>query len=325
MKNFPAFFLLLFVHFIYGQDYSYIDNKVKNYPSTFNKIETIANKINYDFQLDEEKIRAIYTWLSHNISYDLQNDMFNISDNIIIYSSLDDKKRQLRRKKLNKLKNVLKSRKAVCIDYSELFKEICDRIGIQSEIVIGYSKASIYDIERENKIKNHAWNVVKIKNDWKIIDITWATAYTNIGAQKNLEKFYDYYFFTNPEDFILTHYPVNTKWQLVKNKISKKDFFKNPIFYPSYFRNKIKIADVQKGILEANKKRLIIIFNKIPKRKKFFYALKGDKFIKPVVFKKTKEGQYITSIKYNKSNDSEIIIYSDLTPVIGFKVKVLSY
>jgi len=325
MKFLPAFFLLLFVHFLYGQDYSYIDNKVKNYPSTFNKIETIANKINNDFQLDEEKVRAIYTWLSHNISYDLQNDMFNISDNIIIYSSLDDKKRQLRRKKLNKLKNVLKSRKAVCIDYSELFKEICDRIGIQSEIVVGYSKANIYDIERENKIKNHAWNVVKINNNWKIIDITWATTYTNIGAQKKLEKFYDYYFFTNPEDFILTHYPVNTKWQLVKNKISKKDFFKSPIFYPSYFRNKIKIADVQKGILEANKKRLIIIFNKIPKRKKFFYALKGDKFIKPVVFKKTKEGQYITSIKYNKSNDSEIIIYSDLTPVIGFKVNVLSH
>ncbi len=325
MKFLPAFFLLLFVHFIYGQDYSYIDNTVKNYPSTFNKIETIANKINYDFQLDEEKVRAIYIWLSHNISYDLQNDMFNISDNIIIYSSLDDKKRQLRRKKLNKLKNVLKSRKAVCIDYSELFKEICDRIGIQSEIVVGYSKANIYDIEKENKIKNHAWNVVKIKNNWEIIDVTWATTYTNIGTQKNLEKFYDYYFFTNPEDFILTHYPVNTKWQLIKNKISKKDFFKSPIFYPSYFRNEIKIADVQKGILEANKKRLIIIFNKIPKRKKLFYALKGDKFIKPVVFKKTKEGQYITSIKYNKSNDSEIIIYSDLTPVIGFKVNVLSH
>ncbi len=316
MKNNFAIFFLFFVQFVLGQEYSYVDNKITNYPSTFSSLENLANKINTDFQSDKEKVRALYSWLSLNVYYNYQNDSFNISDNIIIYSSLDDKKRKLRKRKLKKLEEVLKLQKAVCIDYSEIFKEVCDLIGIESKIVVGYSKTNIVDIENEKEYKDHAWNAVKVNNKWELLDVTWGASFTN----KSSKEVYNYYFFTAPKELIVSHFPINQRWQLLENKISKKEFFKSPLFYPNYFISKIEIENPHLGTIKVTKKRIKIYFNKVPEQRGVSYAFTGDEYAKPIDFETTKEGKLFTSIGYRKSKDTQIIIYSGLAPVVGFKV-----
>jgi len=317
MKITVIFFtLFLSSLFIYGQDYSKVDKIIKSYPTYFENIDELANRINYDFDSDTKKVRALYNWLSLNINYDYYNDNFDLSENRVLYYNEKDKKRQLRRKKLNKFRNVLKSQKAICLDYSEIFKEVCDRIGIQSVIISGYSKVYINDIDNEKNYKDHAWNAVKINNQWNLLDITWGSSFAN----KKSKKIYNYYFFTSPEELIKTHFPINSKWQLIENKISKNDFFKSPLFYANYFISKIEIENPHLGVIKANKRKLKIYFNKIPEKKTMSYIYSGDAYANPINFKTTKEGKFLAIIHYKKSDDNQITIYSDLEPVIGFKI-----
>lgn len=306
---------------IWSQKYDHVDKIIKSYPSSFNTVDEFARKIDYDFKLEEEKVRALYGWLSLNIFYDHQNDNFDIWNNLIAFYDEKDRRRTRRRKKLKRIEETLASKKAVCLGFSEIFTEVCDRIGIESQIVSGYSKTIISDIDNEKSYKDHAWNVVKINDTWKLIDVTWASVYLNETPKKLDEKLYDYYFFTNPDEFITTHFPANRRWQLIKHKLSKEDFLKKPLLYPNYFHDEVKIANFQNGVIEANKKRLFIYFDKVPEKKKIFYTLKGERRVKQLGFKETKEGKFITSIRYNKPHNSQIILYSGQLPIIGFKIK----
>jgi len=319
MKKLFLIFFLFFVHLNFGQEYSHIDKQIRNYPTRFDDIDALANRINNDFKLDEEKTRALYSWLTYYIRYDYLNDNLDLSDRIV-YFDTNDLKRQRNKRKIKRLEKVLRNGKGICLDYSELFKEVCDRMGVSSQVVLGFSKIYIDEIENEKKYKDHAWNVVKIKDTWKLIDVTWGSSLINHISKENFEKLRDYYFFTNPDEFILTHLPAKFEWQLTEDKISKKDFFKKPILYPSYFNDKIKLADFQKGLIRTKKNRIQIYFDTIPKRKKFFYTLEGDKHIKPIDFKRTKNGKFVTSIKYRDSSSSSITIYSNLLPVASFKI-----
>lgn len=52
----------------------------------------------------------------------------------------------------------------VCSDYAELFRNMCIRVGIPCEVVIGEDKASGI---------GHAWNAVYIDGQWLYVDCTW--------------------------------------------------------------------------------------------------------------------------------------------------------
>jgi len=322
MKTFSA--LILFISLTlssWAQNYPRVDKIVHDYPSSFNNIDELANRINTDFNLDEEKVRALYNWLAINIRYNYKKDLFfDISKTRMIYFNDYDKQSQLKRRQLKRLEKILRTKKAVCIDYSNLFKEVCTRIGIVSEVVKGHSKVSVYDIDSENKVKNHAWNVVKIRGKWKLIDVTWATVFISEKFKKISKKYYDYYFFTDPNELILTHFPANKKWQLVDSKISKSAFFKSPLFYTNYFIDEFKISNFQNGVIQVNKKRLIIHFDSIPKNKSIVYTIEGDDNLKPLQFRKVKKGNYKSSIRYGKSDNSSLTIYADKLPIVSFRI-----
>lgn len=324
MRLRTAFFFLFYSLYLFGQDYQKVEQIIRNYPESFSSVKELSDKINYDFKLDEEKIRALYDWLALNIDYNSKKDVFDIGNTIIIYSTRDDKKRQENIRKENRLKNILTTKKAICIGYSEIFKAVCDAIGIESEIVTGYSKIYIDDIENEKNYKNHAWNVVKINNEWKLIDVTWASTFIKGMPTNSRQTLYDYYFFTDPKELILTHFPSNSKWQLLKTKVSKKDFFKTPLLYTNYFKTEIKLTDIQKGAIEIHKKKLQIYFDKIPKNETIYYLLEGNEGLKPLPIKASKNGTFIASIDYRKSQSSHVTIYAGRLPLVGFKIHPIS-
>jgi hypothetical protein len=102
---------------------------------------------------------------------------------------------------------------------------MCKAIGIESYVISGYTTDKV-----SNKIPElgHAWNAVKIKGEYLLIDNTWAAGYL-IQKGNYVHEFRDEYFLIPPKEFIKTHVPFDPIWQFLNNPISNinlenKDF-----------------------------------------------------------------------------------------------------
>lgn len=61
----------------------------------------------------------------------------------------------------------------------------------------------------------------------------------------------EYYFLTNPGEFIYRCYPDLEKWQLVKQRLSKVQFVKVPYFRPRFFEFALTMASNTDGIIRT--------------------------------------------------------------------------
>ncbi len=77
--------------------------------------ELIASQIRKDTNTQAEVVRGIYSWVTRNISYDVE--AFIGKD----YSNIDERTTDTQ----EVIGHVLNSRKALCVGYSLLFKELC--------------------------------------------------------------------------------------------------------------------------------------------------------------------------------------------------------
>ena len=107
-----------------------------------------------------EKVRSFYTWIIHHITYDNTRQ------------KLGEKRKHKNRAA------VLRNRKAICSEYSELFKALCDEMGIKTFVVSGYSKGTLTS-SPNLEAPNHAWNAVKIEEHWYLLDLTWDSGLLN--------------------------------------------------------------------------------------------------------------------------------------------------
>ena len=71
MKLFITLLLVCISSFLQAQNFKAVDEKVRTYPKNIVSSEQLAAQIEHDFSTDIDKVRAIYTWLATNITYDL--------------------------------------------------------------------------------------------------------------------------------------------------------------------------------------------------------------------------------------------------------------
>jgi transglutaminase/protease-like cytokinesis protein 3 len=247
-KTFYIFLFLTVTNFSYSQKYNSVDSIVDTYPKNIITAERLIELINKDFSKQNEKARAAFRWVAANISYDvdLAESMNYISKNAFSYKT--EKEREIKDKKfkLDLVLNAMNTKKTVCHGYAALMEYLYLKLGLETAIVFGNLRADPLQIGEIPNVTNHAWNVVKIDNNWQFIDVTLAAGF--MSSKTNLFKFYfnDAYFFTNPERFFLNHYPTDEKWLLVAK--SKKDFAPLPVFFGSYFQYNYKIIKPESGI-----------------------------------------------------------------------------
>lgn len=75
----------------------------------------------------------------------------------------------LRNKSGDLLNAALNNNKIICFGYSYIFKDICTRVGLNAEIILGTTPYG-----------THSWNSVQIGNETKYVDVCWnETAKTN--------------------------------------------------------------------------------------------------------------------------------------------------
>lgn len=154
-----------------------------------------------------ELVKLFALWIISNVDYDLKKYL----KGDMTYTDIG---------------TTLATRKTMCQGYSELLCDMCEWANIECEVIRGFVKGFGY-FGKPFETPNHLWNVVYIGNHWKIVDVTWAGGYMNNKGRipSFVKEIREQYIFANPDSLILTHLPVEQKWQLLKNPISLDKFF----------------------------------------------------------------------------------------------------
>lgn len=163
-------------------------------------LQKLAVDLTEPFTNDLEKARALFTWLHHNVSYDVHGFLNNK------VASQDPA-------------GVLRSGKAVCAGYAEVFYTLASHAGLQAEVVGGHGKGfGFVQGGSPSFSPNHAWNAVKLDWGWHLIDCCWGAGNITGPPNPGYHKRFAPEFFTSPPSvFGKRHFPENKKWQLGEN------------------------------------------------------------------------------------------------------------
>lgn len=141
-------------------------------------IETVKSNIEGSIVEDTtySKIKLVHDYLINMVSYDQTLSKDNIYN---IYGALINKE-------------------AVCEGYSKAFKYIMDDFGIPCIIVCGIGQNS------NGQTESHAWNYVRIDNNWYAVDCTWDDPVI-VGNGRVSDSVYKKYFLKGSNDFFVDH------------------------------------------------------------------------------------------------------------------------
>ena len=249
------FFLLVSIvtfHFSHAQikskNFNNIDWKAGRINA--NSVDSLAYRLTSSYEEQIDKVRAIFSWITQNISYN--TNILSSSrryhpikflpdpiDTVSVWKSANEMTAE----------KVLRRRYAVCDGYAKLFKTLCDYSGIQSEVITGYAKNNT---ERSVRFRtNHTWNAVMIDSVWYLLDVTWASGYVNYGEQF-IQRTDETYFLTPPKDFISDHYPEDLRWSLLENPPALREFKFTPFKCKSYIKYAINDFYPRNGMIEAS-------------------------------------------------------------------------
>ncbi|MBQ9984335.1 MAG: transglutaminase domain-containing protein [Lachnospiraceae bacterium] len=119
--------------------------RVQKQHETIRKVKFVADEIVEDGMSDVDKVLAINAYLCDNVAYDeaVEDSLGDYSDSFTPYGALVNKK-------------------GVCLAYAGAFQLLAKSMGVESIVVTGTLNGS----------EKHAWNKVKIGNDWVVVDVT---------------------------------------------------------------------------------------------------------------------------------------------------------
>lgn len=180
--------------------------------SQSDNIINLSNKVTKGATSDSLKVRAIFEWVIDNVSYDVK-----------LLKKIGRKPVE-QFAKLQEADKVVKAKKAVCMGYAQLFRDLCLAQGIECEMVTGYSK-KIHPQTGKHRVSEslHAWNSVRIKGNWYLVDPTWGAGGVSESGKfekKRNEEFY----LGDGNVFIKRHLPFDPMWQLLEFPLSVKEF-----------------------------------------------------------------------------------------------------
>lgn len=307
--NRVRFFLILVTFSAYSQDYERVDATIQLYPKTVNKAEDLSRFITRDFSTEEDKVRAIYSWLITNVSYrPSEYKMFNYS--FTNYRERNQKEEKTRAKIIDR---TLQTGWAVCEGYAFVFEKLCQLQGIESYLIQGDTKSHFQDIGRPFK-KNHMWNAAKIDGTWYLFDATW-------GAGKYNGKFIKepsyFYFKTAPEQLIKSHYPEMKEDTFLSATIEFSEFTKSPLILSRNLLPEDILSPKSGTLLSFSSMNEIYFELKTTSPKEIQYAYGNTK--ESVQFS-DKEGVVTFTVPVQIGHDS-LLIYFDNQPILGYKVE----
>lgn len=312
--------LLLFTSVCaYAQDYEKVDNLIKSYPKSFTTIDKLSDKINADFKNDTDKARAIFTWIATNVRYDME--AYNKAEAPIAYSfrTQEEKIAKQRKFKDDLAFKTLKSKKAVCQGYAQLYESLAERVGLEAVVIPGTSKSLLTHIGRQPGASDHAWNAVNINGKWHLLDVTWGAGTVTGNPLAFAFRFNDGYFLTDPEIFVLNHYPDDEKWLMTE--ASKEDFANYPLYYGNYVLGGYEFETPFNGTIVNNKPVMLPFSVKnLKPGDKLAYAFSKNKVFKEInTSGKNGVAEFDVPLDHNMAG--YLTIYINQRSVASYRIK----
>lgn len=182
------------------RDFSAPDEHAAQFPRQSlptHDLSWLANALTAPFPSPTDKARAIFTWLHHNVEY----DVYALYNNCV---------------KPSTPQSTLATGLAVCEGYAGLFAALATHAGLEVIVVGGHGKGTGYADPAPGSAlppynpSGHAWNAVRIDNGhWKLIDACWGAGAVNGGGQPYIKVFSPSHFTKTNDEFGQSHYPSN--------------------------------------------------------------------------------------------------------------------
>lgn len=209
--------------------YLNIETTTKGQNKTYNVYINNGEEANYlneefsnkqDINLALEKIEAIRKQIIHNKTGNDYEDIKMVHDYLVENIEYDT---SLQEKNIYNIYGALINGKCVCEGYARAFKYLLDGLGIESTMVIGKG------INSSGQSENHAWNYVKLENNWYAVDCTWDDPVIIGGGYIGNSSKYRY-FLKGKEDMEKDHITLGNftqggkefEYQTLNNKSYKK-------------------------------------------------------------------------------------------------------
>ncbi|KAJ3032664.1 hypothetical protein HDV00_007279 [Rhizophlyctis rosea] len=194
-------------------DFGEVDQHAANAPQhvTYD-IAQLANYLTMPFDNQLFKLRAIFYWVTHNISYDVES-----------YTSGNYGEQSANA--------ALRNRKGVCAGYADLFTALTQRAGLDVWTVSGGARGGpTRPGDTFFEQSSHAWNAVHINGQYLFIDSTWGSG----PVQGNTFEFCfePYWFLVRPRHMIYSHFPKNPIEQYLNPPIDAQHFLDTPHLKP---------------------------------------------------------------------------------------------
>ena len=180
-----------------------------NVPEEYSKdIDALASYIKENSRDTRQMLWSLQNWLSENVVYDL-----SVTD---VQSKYDTEG----------LANwTLRNKKGVCANFSSLFSEVSNRMGIPMFIIDGYTL--------NNKVRGldggHAWCACIIDSVPYLFDPTWGSGYVDPDNPRNYHKRLDPQFFmVSPDSLRNSHVPYDPLMRLGAKGTSDQGDTMNP-------------------------------------------------------------------------------------------------
>ena len=192
-----------------GRPYELIDRHALNAPVEAERsIDALAEYLTRPATTDRDRARAIFRWITDRIAYN--------AEAFLAGTPVGDCSAEA----------VLRSRKTVCAGYANLFEQLARQAGLDAVKISGYAKGFGY-VPGEKLSPNHAWNAVKIEEQWRLVDSTWGAGMTD-AAKGFVKQLNEQWFLTSPEQMILSHFPDDPARQFLPLPIDAETFRRWP-------------------------------------------------------------------------------------------------
>lgn len=272
-------------------------------------VAIIAQQITAPFSEKEQKARAIFYWITHNIAIDPKGTKGNDQKNTDPV-------------------NVIQLRKATPLGFSLLVQEMCSQANIRCLSVDGFTKTSVDDIGNKADEINHSWNVIQLgqsPDSWFYIDAAKGSGYLDKKMTVFTPSFSSNYFFTDKETFNQDHYPDNESWRLGPGPKGLSEFYGMPVYYNYANGLGIKRTDPKSGVIKTKPTTTVkFIFTHDTEKpiEKLEMVIGEDKRAgKPENIEFEDNGRVLKfSCQFKRADEYPVNFFADGKPIVGFLV-----
>lgn len=182
---------------LHCRDFSIVDQHASQFPrQEFTSLDNLADSLCRPFSSSTDRARCIFTWMHHNIAYDVVA-FFN---NAV---------------KPSTPQSTLESGLGVCQGYACLYQELATRAGLECVVVTGHGKGFGFAAGQSVPASpsGHAWNAVRIDDGhWKLIDPCWGAGHISGPGKAFTPQFSPQQFTLDNVEFGLRHFPADARY-----------------------------------------------------------------------------------------------------------------